>query len=48
MSQLNAKASDLRKSHPELTEAQAFAKVYAGNPDLARAERRASRQLLGV
>ena len=48
MGQLTAKAAELRKSHPELTEAQAFVKVYKANPDLANAERRASRALLGV
>ena len=44
MSSLNAKAAELRKSHPELTEAQAFAKVYTdpANAELAKAERRAS------
>ena len=48
MSALTAKATELRKSQPELTEAQAFTKVYtASNPDLANAERRASRALFG-
>ena len=48
MSQLNAKAAELRESHPELSEAQAFSKVFTANPALARAERIASRRLLGV
>ena len=47
MSALTAKAKELRKSQPELTEAQAFTKVYKANPDLANAERRASRALFG-
>ena len=38
---LELEARELRKSHPELTEAQAFAKVYMdpANIDLRRAER---------
>lgn len=48
MSKLNAKAAELRKSNPALTEAASFAKAFALNPDLAKAERRASRALLGI
>lgn len=45
MAQLTAKAEELRKAHPELTQAAAFAKVYAdpANAKLALAERRANR-----
>jgi hypothetical protein len=39
--ELQAKAAELRKAHPELSEAQAFTKVYSdpGNRDLAKRER---------
>lgn len=43
--QLQAKAAELRKKHPELTEAQAFAKVYSdpANVTIAKAERAENR-----
>jgi hypothetical protein len=42
---LNAKAAEYRKAHPELSEEQAFAKVYSdpANRKLAQAERRKNR-----
>ena len=45
---LKAKAAELRKAHPELSESQAFAKVYTdpANRALAAAERSASRPAL--
>ena len=45
---LKAKAAELRKAKPELTESQAFAKVYEdpANRALAAAERSASRSAL--
>ena len=45
---LKAKAAELRKARPELTESQAFAKVYEdpANRALAAAERSASRAAL--
>jgi hypothetical protein len=46
MSELHAKASDLRKAQPSLTQEGAFAKVYRLYPELARAEREASRAAL--
>ena len=50
MAALNVKAAELRKVRPELTEAQAFTKVYTdpANIKLAKAERNGSRALLGV
>jgi len=50
MSRLNAKAAELCKSNPNLTEAQAFSKVFTDprNRELALAERAASRALLGA
>jgi hypothetical protein len=41
---LELEARELRKSHPELTREQAFAKVYSSpaNVDLRRAEREAN------
>jgi hypothetical protein len=45
--QLNAKASEYRKAHPELelTQEQAFSKIFVdpANRELARAERAANR-----
>ena len=45
---LKAKAAELRKAKPELTELQAFAKVYEdpANRALAAAERRSAREAL--
>jgi hypothetical protein len=42
--ELNAKAAEYRKAHPEASEAQAFAKVYQdpANKELAQRERRES------
>jgi hypothetical protein len=47
---LNAKAAELRKSNPTLSEAQCFAKVFADPRyrDLARAERSASREAINA
>ena len=45
---LKAKAAELRKAKPELSESQAFAKIYEdpANRALANAERSASRAAL--
>lgn len=47
--QLTAKAAELRKAHPELSQAQAFTKVYEdpANADLVKAERKAHRPAAG-
>ncbi len=48
MDALTAKAEELRASHPELSEAQAFAKTYKANRGLAVAERGAARAAIGA
>lgn len=44
--EMRKRAADLRKIRPELSEQQAFAKVYSAYPALAARERQASRELL--
>jgi len=46
MATLQAKAAELRKAQPELSEAQAFAKIYRANPSLAAQERTAAREAI--
>jgi hypothetical protein len=46
MSELQAKAAELRKVMPSLTQEGAFAKAYRLYPDLAASERAASRSVL--
>jgi len=39
LDELRTKAEALRKRQPELSEAQAFTKIYEANPELSRRER---------
>jgi hypothetical protein len=43
MASIQAKATEYRKLHPDLSEAQAFAKIYRSEPALAAKERSAAR-----
>jgi hypothetical protein len=45
---VTAKAVELRKADPKLSQAQAFAKAYADNPELRERERSERRRALGV
>ena len=46
LAELDAAAAQLRKADPNLSEAQAFARIYKSNPALAKAERSAAREAL--
>jgi hypothetical protein len=48
MNRLNAAAEEIRWANPSLSREQAFARAYKNNPDLAKAERTAAREVIGA